>query len=583
MRGGMRLQRLAVFALIVASASTIGCRKRATHVRDPALAPVPVQQSLAGRLGETYLASLLRWSPESASALGLHANDDRLDDRSEKGVRAILDEEKVLLADVRAVGAGLDARSPDGIDLAVLLGALEADVLMREKLAPHRRMPDSYCEPLGALFRMATTEYGTPASRARAMLVRLAAVAPMLETAKTTLVNPPAPWTRIAIRKAKFAAEMFDTLHAFIDGALPTEKVQSAQAVDSARKAYADFASWLESDLLLRSTGEFAAGHVLFEGLLRANYALDETPDELDALGRRVMDETEKSLNEVARTIDPKAKHWSEVVARVKDKHPTAGDLVPAYRREVERARTFLIAQNVLTFPPGDDLVVQDTPPFLRATTQASYDQPAPFDATTRGFFFVTPVEPSWPAAQQEEWLRESDMGDVVDTAVHEAYPGHHLQLSIARRHPSLVRKAIGPSIFSEGWALYSEELMAELGYYAPHERLMQLNWTLVRAARVVIDVGIHTKNLPLDEAENILVNRVHLERSLAQSEVRRYSESPTQPLSYLVGREQIRALRERTRRLEGREFSLKRFHDRLLSESTVAPKLVERAWFGSH
>jgi uncharacterized protein (DUF885 family) len=122
---------------------------------------------------------------------------------------------------------------------------------------------------------------------------------------------------------------------------------------------------------------------------------------------------------------------------------------------------------------------------------------------------------------------------------------------------------------------------MAELGYYAPHERMMQLEWTLVRAARVVLDVALHTKGMSLQAAEDFLVERVHLERALAASEVRRYSESPTQPLSYLVGREQIRAIRERTRQLEGKRFSLASFHDRLLAEGTVAPKLVERAWFG--
>ena len=569
--------------VLVLGLAALGCRKRAADARDPALAAVAVQTSPAGRLGERYLANLVRWSPETASALGLHAHDHLLDARSEARVRAILDEEKVFLAEVRAVESGVDPRSADGVDLAMLAGALEADVLVREKLAPHRRMPDSYCEPLGALFRMATNDYGTPAGRARAMLARLGQVPAMLDEAKTTLVNPPPSWTRIAIGKSRSASEMFDTLRAFLDEALPGERVQNAKAIDGAREAYAAYATWLEVDLLPRSKGDFAAGAPLFEGLLRANYALDDTPADLEALGRRVMGETELAMGEVAKRIEPKAKHWSEVVAAIKNEHPTAADLVPAYRREVERARAFLVARDVVTFPPGDDLVVEETPPFLRATTQASYDQAAPFDAGTRGFFFVTPVDPSWNAEQQEEWLRESDFGDVVDTAVHEAYPGHHLQLSIARRHPSLVRKAIGPSIFSEGWALYSEELMAELGYYAPRERMMQLEWTLVRASRIVLDVGLHTGGMSLEAAENFLVERVHLERALAASEVRRYSENPTQPLSYLVGREQIRALRERTRRLEGTSFSLKAFHDRLLREGTVAPKLIERAWFGGH
>ncbi len=568
---------------MVLGLATIGCRKRVAAARDPALAAVAVQTSPAGRLGERYLSNLLRWSPETASALGLHAHDDRLDERREGEVRAILDEEKVFLAEVRAVESSVDPRSSDGVDLAMLAGALEADVLVREKLAPHRRMPDSYCEPLGTLFRMATNEYGTPVARARAMHARLARVPALLEEARTTLVNPPPSWTRIAIGKSRSAAEMFDTLRAFLDEALPGERVQNAKAIGDARAAYAAYAAWLESDLLPRSKGEFAAGSALFEGLLRANYALDDTPADLEALGLRVMRETEEAMGEVAKRIDPKAKNASEVLAAIKGEHPSAADLVPAYRREVERARAFLVARDVVTFPPGDDLVVEETPPFLRATTQASYDQAPPFDATTRGFFFVTPVDPTWNAEQQEEWLRESDFGDVVDTAVHEAYPGHHLQLSIARRHPSLVRKAIGPSIFSEGWALYSEELMSELGYYAPRERMMQLEWTLVRAARIVLDVGLHTRGMSLQDAENFLVERVHLERALAASEVRRYSENPTQSLSYLVGREQIRALRERTRRLEGTSFSLKAFHDRLLREGTVAPKLIERAWFGGH
>jgi uncharacterized protein (DUF885 family) len=579
----MRKRRAAsalALGLLVTFASAAGCAKR-DELRDPKLAAVPVQTTPAGRLGERYLANLLRWSPETASELGLHANDHLLDDRSEHGVRAILDEEKVFLAEVRVAEAAVDPRSAGGVDLTMLAGALEADVLRREKLASHRRMPGIYCEPLGALFRMATTEYGTPRERARAMLERLRAIGPVLAGAKATLANPPAVWTRIAIGKAKSAGEMFVTLQAFLDGALPADKLQSASIIADARKAYADYAAWLERELLPRSNGDFAAGPALFEGLLRANYALDATPEDLDALGRRVIADTDAAMTALAKRIDPAAKGWPEVVARIKDRHPTADDLVPAYRREVLRARKFLVEQDVMSFPPGDDLVVEETPPFLRATTQASYDQAAPFDATTRGFFFVTPVDPSWHAEQQEEWLRESDLGDLVDTAVHEAYPGHHLQLSVARRHPSLVRKAIGPSIFSEGWALYSEELMAELGYYAPHERMMQLEWTLVRAARVVLDVGLHTKGMSLEEAETFLVERVHLERALAASEVRRYSESPTQPLSYLVGREQIRALRERSHQLEGMRFSLKAFHDRLLGEGTVAPKLVERAWFG--
>ncbi|MFO0659800.1 MAG: DUF885 domain-containing protein [Polyangiaceae bacterium] len=177
--------------------------------------------------------------------------------------------------------------------------------------------------------------------------------------------------------------------------------------------------------------------------------------------------------------------------------------------------------------------------------------------------------------------LRENDYGDIVDTAVHEAYPGHHLQLSMARLNPSLIRKMSGPSIFAEGWALYSEELMAELGYYTDEERLMQLEWALVRAARVLIDVGLHTQNMSFEEGVKVLTDIVHLEPTLALSEIKRYTQSPTQPLSYITGREQIFRLRERYKAKMGARFSLKEFHRELLTRGTLAPGLLAREILG--
>jgi uncharacterized protein (DUF885 family) len=142
------------------------------------------------------------------------------------------------------------------------------------------------------------------------------------------------------------------------------------------------------------------------------------------------------------------------------------------------------------------------------------------------------------------------------------------------------VRKATGPAIFAEGWALYAEELMSELGMYTDEERLMQLEWTLVRAARIVIDVGLHTKGMTFDAAVAMLHDQVHLERELAMSEVKRYTETPTQPSSYLVGRQKILAIRERAKKEWGTSFTLKRFHDQLLGHGTIAPGLLESEMF---
>ena len=215
-------------------------------------------------------------------------------------------------------------------------------------------------------------------------------------------------------------------------------------------------------------------------------------------------------------------------------------------------------------------------------------DDAPPLDPQTRGFFYVTPVDRSLPRARQEQMLRENDHGDQVDTVVHEAYPGHHLQLSYARGNTSIMRKLadakraslLGSDLFAEGWGLYSEELMSELGYYTDEERLMQLEWTLVRAARVMIDVSLHTRGMGFDEAVKMLTDQVHLEHELAVSEVRRYTMTPAQPLAYLVGRERILAMRERYKQRAGSSFTLKAFHTELLSHGTIAQGLVEREIF---
>ena len=167
-------------------------------------------------------------------------------------------------------------------------------------------------------------------------------------------------------------------------------------------------------------------------------------------------------------------------------------------------------------------------------------------------------------------------------TALHEGYPGHHLQLSVANRIESLVRRQLGTTVFIEGWALYCEEMMEEEGFLAdPRNVLFRLKDQLWRACRVVIDVGLHCSGMSFDEAVDMLVGVAKLERENAAAEVRRYTKTPTQPMSYLIGKKQILELREERRAAEGRRFNLKRFHDRLLSFGSIPVAMIRTAMAG--
>jgi uncharacterized protein (DUF885 family) len=535
-----------------------------------------------------YVALIVAISPETATALGDHSRDTDLDAYSLEGEEDGLRKEEAMLASLRDRFPAPHASRASLTDLDLLRSALAVDVRWRRELKPLQRNPTEYSEPMHAVFLQAAREYAPAAERARASLARIEQIPGILDQARKNLRDVPRPWAETGVLEARSAGDFFTDEQRFLLVALPGDKEDVIAAVAGARQAYADYATFLEHDVLPHARGDFAAGRGFFEFFLREGYFLQESPDALYDLGKRIFDATQAEMDAVAKRIDPRAKSWPEVTRVLKAHHPTAADLIPSYRREVERARKFLVDKDVAPFPPGDDCQVQETPPFQRSTTVASYEVAPPLDPVTRGFFYVTPVDRTLPAARQEQMLRENDHGDQVDTVVHETYPGHHLQLSYARTSPSVMRKLAdlkrallpGSDLFAEGWGLYSEELMGELGYYTDEERLMQLEWTLVRAARVMIDVSLHTRGMGFEEAVKMLTDQVHLEHELAVSEVRRYTMTPGQPLAYLVGRERILAMRERTRQKLGSAFSLKAFHTELLSHGTIAQGLIEREMF---
>jgi uncharacterized protein (DUF885 family) len=538
--------------------------------------------ALIAKAGQEYIDLVAEIHPEEATMLGLHENDGELDDRTIAGHDRNTEREEALLRSLEERFKAPRASASGKTDLAMLTGTLRSRIRRARVQRPLQRMPDVYVEPLNAIFQMTARPYAPPAERARNVLSRMEKIPKVAELGRQNLLNPPKIWTEIAIDRASAAKAFFDQQKPFLLQALPGEGARIDAAVKAATQAYEDFKKHLQRDVLPRSNGRFSAGRELFEYLLANEYFLDEGADALLARGKATFAETNAKMNDVAKRIDPKAKGWPEVTAKLKAKHPSADELLESYKKEVARARAYLAEKDAVAFPPGDDLEVVDTPVFMRATVTAAYDQPPPFDSQmTKGFFFVTPVDKTLPKNKQEEMLRENDWADIVDTSIHEAYPGHHLQLSFARRHPSAIRKATDAAIFSEGWALYSEELMAELGYYDDAQRLIQLEWALVRAARIIIDVGLHVGEMTYEQAVKMLTDEVHLERQLAVSEVKRYTEEPTQPSAYMLGRQLILELRERVQKRDGAKFSLKAFHTDLLTRGTVPPKLLAREIFG--
>ncbi|HLW38643.1 MAG TPA: DUF885 domain-containing protein, partial [Candidatus Eremiobacteraceae bacterium] len=286
---------------------------------------------------------------------------------------------------------------------------------------------------------------------------------------------------------------------------------------------------------------------------------------------------TQRQLTEVARSIDPQ-REWSELVDALRRELPLASSLLQEYRAGVDRTRQFVIDRKLVSIPGGESLQVVETPVFMRPTVPyAAYMPAGAFETRQEGLYYVTPVNEHLPPEERAEQMLGHNRFGMMLTNVHEGYPGHHLQLVLANQVTSPVRKLLSDTVFCEGWALYCEQLVLDEGLSSdPRVRLFQLKDQLWRACRVVIDVKLHTARMTFEEAVDMLVGVAHLERPNAIGEVRRYTQEPTQPMSYLMGKQQIMDLREREKARLRATFDLRSFHDRLLSYGTIPVALIE-------
>ncbi|HKN47923.1 MAG TPA: DUF885 domain-containing protein, partial [Candidatus Polarisedimenticolia bacterium] len=328
--------------------------------------------------------------------------------------------------------------------------------------------------------------------------------------------------------------------------------------------------------------GDFAAGRPLFEALLRAHHGIAMNADALHDFGVERVASMQERLAEAARTLDP-GRTWQELVAEWKNDYPKREEFLSGYVKEVKKAREFVRRKKLVSIPRGEHLHVVETPSFQRSICPlAAYLAPGPFEKKQDGFFWVTPPDDGAPPDAQRRHLQDHPRPGIPGTTVHEAYPGHHLQLSIANRIDSKVRRAVAAPVLIEGWAFYCEQLMAEQDYYDDDRtRVLQLKDELWRSCRVVIDVGLHTRGMTVDAAVAMLHDVARLETSSARGEVLRYTRTPTQPMSYAAGKHAILDLREAYRRRRGAAFRLQEFHDRFLSYGSIPVTMIRERMLG--
>ncbi len=531
-----------------------------------------------GEVSRVELADLiasyldLRWhlDPVAATTAGVREHDHRLGRFAEEDVRQ-------HVAAFRSLAGALEQVQVDSLDDEIDRTALLDDVRVTihrfttERV--HRLNPSFWLEhALEGLYHLLARQDRPKEHRSRAVAERLAAIPDLLAAAEATLEDCPRVFVETALDVAAGAGSLIDEV---VGQLKPAGDATFDEAAAAARQAVEHFRTFLKNELLDGPQAGFAIGEDAFNFRLHHEHALRATAPELWRYGQRLADEVEAELERLAREIAP-GTSWPDLVDRLRQDHPTAAELVRAYAGEMERARAFVIQHDLAPVPEGR-LAVIETPPFLKPLIPfAAYQAPGAFAEDRTGWFYVTPPDGRLPPDEHERMLRDHCVHELASTALHEGYPGHHLQFLVAQQQERTVRRLLGTPLTIEGWALYCEEMMAEQGFYrGVEERFFQRVHLLWRALRIVLDVGLHTRDMTFAEAVDLLVNRVHFDRRHAELEVRRYCAYPAYQLCYAVGRRELRALREAYQRAQGAAFSLRRFHEQALQYGGLPVSLI--------
>jgi hypothetical protein len=514
-------------------------------------------------LCRSYLDLKYHFDPAAASAAGLVAQDSRLGSFDAETTRE-------HLAALRSLTGAVEELEPEvlneEIDRTALLGEMRSTVFRFEYERPHIRNPGFWLgHLLQGLYTLLARHGQDLPSRVPAVMARLEAAPAFLDTARDAIDEPPSVFVDTALSMLGGGGQLVAEMVAVFAGAAPDLAGRLKTAGQATLQALVAFGASLRDEIEPAADPHaFAIGEEQFGRRLHHEHALMAGPPELWRYGLHLQEEVTEEIVALAGRLDPRP--WRVVVDELRNDAPPADQLLAAYHREIDRANNWVLEHDLVTLPEAPVDVVP-TPAFLASLVPfAAYEPPPLYLPDRTGRFYVTAPDPTLPPEAFAQQRRGHCTHGIPAMVAHEAYPGHHLQLVTAQQLGSEVRRHIWSPIMVEGWALYSEQLMDEAGYYPSDQaRLFQLVNLLWRAVRVVLDVGLHTRGMSPTEAVDHMVERLPIERASAEAEVRRYCAWPTYQLCYAVGRRELLRLRDEYREREGAAYRPRRFHDEVM------------------
>jgi uncharacterized protein (DUF885 family) len=533
---------------------------------------------------DDYLAYLHEALPSYAGLDGVHAHDDLLEDLSRQAIDA-------HVRTLSGFGRRLHQINPthlsavEQVDHPIVAAGIEARMYELEVVRSWERNPQIYAEIIGSsLAGQALFAYAPEAERARRVVSKLRQVPRLVQAARDNIKECPGIFVKVGLESWRGTLRFIesdlprafsglDDLH--ILGDLADTSTEAATSI----KSYIDY---LENDLAPRAKASFRLGRDRFEQKLKLEDGVDISSDRLLAIALRELSAVQEEFRKVAGRLnggDP-----VEAWRKAKEQHPAPGQLIAVAEAQVGELEEFLRTQDLVTLPDSEPVVVAPSPDFYRWAF-ASMWTPGPFESKpSRAYYYLTDVDRSWPPDRQKEHLRDFNIPTLWNISIHEVYPGHFLHFRHLRQVESKVRKStlFAPASFVEGWAHYCEHMMVEAGFRRGDVtiRLGQLAEALVRLARFVVAIRLHCEDLSVEQGMRFFRDEAFLEETTARREAERGTFDPTY-LVYSLGKLMMLKLRRDYKEKQGGKYSLRSFHDAVLSQGSAPFWALRRLLLG--
>lgn len=574
------MKRIALVLLAACSSSP-----KPAPVEPPApVAPPAPKTSMDDKFkafADKWLADELALSPVDATQAGEHRYDDKWPDLTPAGDAALHD----FLAKTQIPKEGLNEQN--AIDAQLMADQIAFTLWSLDVEKPRDHQPMYYTDLIGTGFDpLVNRNFGTPASRLASVLGRLDGIPAVVAAAKGRLSHPAKINTETAIQQCEGLIELVEKELA---ARFPDGKDQLAQHGKPAADALKDFLAYLKKDLLAKSDGSFRLGREQFAKKLAFVLEDDVDIEAIAAGARKLLADTQEAMVDTAKQIwtddklgklpplttpEQRKAFVKKTLDHVALEHPTNKTIVADSKAWLEKATKF-VRDNDLVRVPDEPVKVDEMPEYRRGVAVAYCDSSGPLEQTPETLFAISPTPSDWPKARVDSFYREYNQSMLADLAIHEAMPGHYLQLMHNNQGASKLRAVFGSGAFVEGWAVYSEWLMAEHGFGGAKVKLERQKMAVRVAANTILDHDIHAGEMDEKAALAFLKGEAFQEDGEAVGKWKRARLSSAQLTTYYYGFSQWLELRHANEGKPG--FKERAWHDKALSFGSPAMKFIRQ------